>query len=217
MGHRWRFAWAWVIGAILAAPVVAQDAPTLEAPSIALYGGRLLTLDQDQAGSLTRGADLFALRLVVAAPGPYGLRLGFRGDVTSLGYLDPNSLDLSTLKTAEGYTALSWSTRVAGLDLGPAVMAGALVPVEGAVEWRLAMAYAGGARVGRSRSWAYAFVGKDEAADLACSCSPGLRGIVAASVEIWRVSIQGEFISGPSGRKRVGAMVRLPMPSWGEP
>lgn len=211
MGHRWRFAWAWFIAATLAAPVVAQDAP-----SVALYGGRLLTVDQDQAGSLARGADLFALRLVVSAPGPYGLRLGFRGDVTSLGYIDPNSLDLSSLKTAEGYTALSWSTRFAGLDVGPAVMAGALVPVEGAVEWRLAMAYAGGARIGRGRSWAYAFVGKDEAADLACSCSPGLRGIVAGSVEIWRVSIQGEWITGPAGRKRVGAMVRLPLPQWGE-
>jgi hypothetical protein len=202
--------------AILATAAHAQDAPTLEAPYVALYGGRLLTVDQDQAGSLTRGADLFALRLIVSAPGPYGLRLGFRGDVTSLGYIDPNSLDLSSIKTAEGYTALSWSTRVAGLDLGPAVMAGALVPVEGAVEWRLAWAYAGGARIGKGRSWAYAVAGKDEAADLACSCSPGLRGIVAGSIELWRISVQAEFISGPGGRKRVGALVRLPLPQWGQ-
>jgi hypothetical protein len=113
---------------LVAVPCYAADAPT--PPVIALYAGCLLTVDQDQGGTLTRGNDLYALRLVVSALGPYGLWLGFRGDLTSLGYISPDSLDLASVRTAEGYGALSWSAAVKGFAVGPAVVAGALVPVQ---------------------------------------------------------------------------------------
>lgn len=201
---------------VLAAPAAAQapePKPTPYPVTTSLYAGRLLTVDQDQAGHLSRGSDLWALRLIVSAKGPAGFRVGFRGDLTSLSYIDPSNLNLAALRSAEGYGALSWSAGLkSGVSFGPALMAGALVPVENRVDWRLAKAYGGGLRVGYGRSWAYMLAAKDEAADLACACSGGARGILVGSLEVWRLSLQGEWVSKAGGRKRLGAMVRVPLP-----
>ena len=196
--------------------VVQPDEARAAAPAyvLALYAGRLLTVDEDTTGALTRGDDLYALRLIVAVPGPYGLRVGFRGDLTSLSYIDPSSLEVSGLRTAEGYGALSWSARIGGVDMGPALMAGALVPIQDAVSWRIKSAWGGGARFGYGRSWAYALAGRDAAADGDAYVSQ-MRFIGAASIEVWRISLQGEWVSGPGGRKRAAAMVRIPLPTWG--
>ena len=178
----------------------------------ALYLGTLLTLDQDQGGALHRGQDLVTLRLVAALPLPLGIRFGGRMDLTSLGAIDPSNLDIQSLRTIETYGALSWSRKWAGFDVGAAVAAGALVPVEGTVEWRHESLFAGGFRVGRGRSWAYPMVGKDGAADAACGCEKSWRFIVPASVEFKRFALIGDLVTGPGGRKRGGVLVRIPMP-----
>lgn len=199
-----------VVILVVAAPAAAAE----RIPVVTnLYAGRMVTVEQDNAGRLSRGNDLYSLRLTVAAAGPAGLRLAFRGDITSFAAVDPNAVSLETARSVEGYASLSWTSRTKTFRVGPAVVAGALVPVEaGVVDWRIKGAYAGGLYVGRGRSWVLGLAGIDRAADAACSCSPGARAVVAGSLEIWRVSIQGEWISGNGGRKRVGALARLPLP-----
>jgi hypothetical protein len=194
-----------------AAPSIPKPAAKSELQS-SLYLGTLLTLDQDQGGALHRGKDLVTLRIVAALPLPIGIRFGGRMDMTSLGAIDPANLDLKSLRTIETYGALSWSRKVAGFDVGPAVAAGALIPVEGAVTWRYEALFSGGARLGRGRSWLYLMAGSDGAADAACACTGGLRFIGAGSIELSRFALIGDFVSGPGGRKRLGALFRLPLP-----
>jgi hypothetical protein len=154
------------------------------------------------------------------------LRFGLRLDLTSLSYVDPSSIELSGLRTAEGYGALSWSAKALGVTIGGAAFAGALVPVEaGAVTWAQKWGYGGGLRIGLDSgplkgSYVYAFIGKDHASDdLAGDGASPARLICPFSIEvpIWRsgVAIQGEYISGNGGRGRAGLMVRVPNP-WGE-
>jgi len=209
-----------ILCALLSLPtfVVAADVAPAPAPAAkpeletALYLGTLLTLDQDQGGALHRGQDLVTLRLVAALPLPLGIRFGGRMDLTSLGAIDTANLDIKSLRTIETYGALSWSRKVAGFDMGLAVSAGALVPVEGAVEWRYQTLYAGGLRLGRGRSWTYVMAGSDGAADAACACSSGVRAILAGSVEFHRFALVGDWVSGAGGRRRGGVMFRVPMP-----
>lgn len=191
-----------------------------EPPSMALFAGRLVTIDQDGTGALTKGDDLYALRLVVAVPGPLGLRVGFRGDLTALSYIDPATLDPTALRTAEGYGAVSWSTKALGVTLGPAVFAGALIPVQDAVEWRMKGAYGGGLRVGLGSSYVYAMVGKDKASDDRAGGVSPTRLIVPFAVEvpIWKtgIGLQGEIVTGVGGRWRAAVMARIPNPWSGQ-
>lgn len=188
-------------------------------PTLELYAGRLVTLQADGTGAIARDQDMYVVRAVVAVPGPFGLRVGFRGDLTSLAYIDPASLDPSSVRTAEGYTALSWSTKVAGVSFGPAVFGGALVPVQDAVEWRMKGAYGGGLRVGAGASWIYAFVGKDKASDEIGGSSP-MRVIVPFQVQvpIWRTGfgVQGEVVTGAGGRWRLAVVAKIPNPWSGQ-
>jgi len=206
-----------LLGLLLASFASADDAkPAVAAPAKAevqssLYAGRLLTVDQNGAGSYQRGTDLWTLRLVMAVPFPLGIRVAARGDLTSLGQIDPNNLDLASVRTAEGYGAISKSWKVAGFDVGPAIGGGALVPVQ-ASAWVYQGLVAGGLRIGHGRSWAYAFVGVDGAADAACACDGGLRFIAPASLEFKRFAAIADFVSGPGGRVRAGVLFRIPMP-----
>lgn len=216
--NRWfaRAARRWGIAVLLlaaSAPAFAQ-APAPAPPATVhaqLFAGWLATVDQNGEGRLQRGADLYALRLVVVADGPAGLRVGFRGDLTALGVIDPSSLDFSRVRTAEGYATVTWPRVFGPVTVGPAVMAGTLIPTQETGARRHLDAFGGGARVGWGSSWLYLLAGRDKAADDACSCSKG-RAVVVGTLERWRMSLQGEWISGPSGRKRLGAMVRIPLP-----
>ena len=194
-----------------AKPAGPAAAPARAEVQSSLYAGRLLTVDQNGAGSYQRGTDLWTLRLVMAVPFPLGIRVAARGDLTSLGQIDPNNLDLTSVRTAEGYGAISKSWKVAGFDVGPAVGGGALVPVQ-ASAWVYQGLVAGGLRIGHGRSWAYAFVGVDGAADAACACDGGLRFIAPASVEFKRFAAIADFVSGSGGRVRAGILFRIPMP-----
>lgn len=183
---------------------------------LALYAGRLLTVDIDGSGALTQGQDLYVARMVVAVPGPAGLRFGFRGDLTALSAIDPTSLDPSAVRTAEGYAALSWSAKAKGWSFGPAGFAGALVPVEDAVDWRMKSAYGAGVRVGFGASWAYAFVGKDAASDeVAGNGTSPMRLVVPFNVQWKFLAGQGEVVTGPGGRLRLAVVVQVPNP-WSE-
>lgn len=221
-----RRAW-WLVGGLLCglAPVAAAQTPVPNpAPpqvQTALYGGTLFSLEQDGAGTLHRGTDLFTLRLTLALPLPGGIRLAGRGDLTSLAALDPSNLNLASVKTVESYGALSWSRPFAGFDLGLAAMAGALIPVENELQWRYQPTYGAGARLGRGRSWLYVLAGHDGASDEACfdqkyGCINEWRAIVAGSIEVGRVALVGDLASGIGGRKRLGVLVRIPMIGGGQ-
>jgi hypothetical protein len=179
---------------------------------VSMYAGRMLSVDQDQLGALHRGADLWALRLVGSLELPLGIRLGARGDLTSLSQIDPESLDVTSLRSAEGYVSLSWSRRLAGLEVGPALALGALIPVESGAQWVYQGLFAGGARIGRGRSWAYLMAGSDGAADAASLTSGGVRFIGAASIEFRRFAAVADWVSGSGGRKRAGVLFRIPTP-----
>lgn len=201
----------------LAAPARAQ-APSAAVESN-LYAGTLTYLDHAYAGGFQVGAKLATLRLVMTLPLPGGLRLAARGDLTALGAIDPNAPDLRTSRTVEGYAALSWSRSIAGMSVGPAVMAGALVPTGDAFAWRYEPTYGAGLRLGRGRSWVYGLVGKDGASDeecltrkYGCAAAGDWRPIIAGSIEFGRAAIVGDFVGGSIGRVRLGALVRLPSP-----
>lgn len=182
----------------------------------ALYVGRLATIDQDKAGTISRGADLFIARFVVSVPANNGLRLAGRLDVSSLAAIDPSNLDLSTIRTAEGYLALSWSAHLGSFEVGPALSTGALAPLENGTPIGYQTLYAGGLRLGRGYSWVYALAGKDGAADAAASYQGQgpTRFITAGSLELSRFAVIWDYVSGPGGRKRAGLMFRLPMPGF---
>jgi len=210
---------ALILCSIHIASAAAQDVPAAllgpepeETIALALYGGRLMTVQTDGA---TAAKDLFAIRFIAALPLDFGFKLAVRGDMTALGPIDPTNVDIESARSLEGYLALSRSWRLKTLDVGPAVMAGALVPVDAGVTWASRNTYGAGVRLGRGRSWVYALYGKNGAADATCghSCDAGDRRFVfAGSIEFGRVAAFGDYVSGFGGYGRAGFFIRVPLP-----
>jgi len=187
-----------------------------EPVQLGLFAGRLITVNIDGTGALNKGDDLYVLRMVVAVPGPFGLRLGVRADATALSYIDPSNLDPASVRTGEVYAAASWSAKKGGWSFGPAAFTGALVPVQDALEWRMKSAWGAGARIGYGPSWAYAFVGKDAASDEVAGTGASPMRLIAPFNVQWKfLAGQGEIVTGPGGRFRFAAVVQIPNP-WSE-
>lgn len=198
-----------LLAALAAAPAIAQDSPTVETN---LYAGRLLVLD-GQHGAQSGGTKLWTVRLTNVIHFKGGLQLGARGDVTALEQIDPTSLNLEAARSLEGYAALSRPWAVGGgLTVGPALVAGSLVPTG----QRGQPTYGAGARLGRGRSWLYALYGTNGAADDDAQRSwkedVGPRFIVAGSIEVGRFALVGDLVSGHGGYARLGVLVRVPTP-----
>lgn len=194
------------------ARAAAQETPVHSA----LYGGTLVFARQEGQG-YTHDANLFSLRLLSYAPPMWwGVRLAGRGDLTALGFLDPSSLDLDTVRIAEGYAAL-YRPFGEGVTFGPAVVGGGLVPMSDALAWRFSSTWGVGGRIGRERSWLYVLVGTDGASDRNVSEEGSrMRLLVAGSVEWGRTALVGDWVSGEGGRVRAGLMVRIPVPGGGQ-
>jgi hypothetical protein len=208
-----------LVAALAGSPAMAQ-APVVETN---LYAGRLLILDW-QHGPTDGGSKLWTARMTSTVRLKGGLQLGARGDVTALEQIDPTTLDLSAARSLEGYAGLSRPWAVGGgLTIGPALVAGTLVPTG----QRGQPTYGAGARFAFGRSWLYALVGTNRAAD-----SSGLdewahtrngdppdgeiRLIVAGSIELHRVALVGDLVGGPGGYVRLGLLVRVPTPGGGQ-
>jgi len=208
-----------VIGSVLTlmcAPLEgAEPAPRVD---VALLGWKLFVMDHDGA-SYQRGADLFGGRAVASMDLKAGLHLGLRGDASALSAeFDPVSPSTyGTVRTLEGYGALSRPFAFGAWTAGPAVMVGALVPVSTETSWASKPTAGGGLRIGFGRSWAYVLAGPNGAADERAPGTSPVRLLVAGQIEWKRFALVGDFVSGPGGFARGGVAYRVPIPFGATP
>lgn len=178
-----------------------------------LLGWKLVVLDHDGT-AYRKGGDLFGGRVISSMDLKGGLHLGLRGDATALTADDVKNPAL--WRSVESYLALSRPFPIGGgFTAGPAVMAGTLMPITTEASWSSRATFGGGLRVSRGRSWAYAMAGPNGAADeRAPNAGHPVRFLGAAQVELGRVALLGDYVSGPGGFARGGLGFRVPVP-WG--
>jgi len=212
----------WVILAAVALSVAscwvmnlsaAEPAPSVD---VSLLGWKLFVLDHDGT-AYRRGGDLFGGRAIASMDLKAGLHLGLRGDASALS-ADFDLANPGTYRTLEGYGALSRPFAFGRFTAGPALIAGALVPVttdDTAAAWASKPTWGGGARLAIGRSWLYLMAGTNGAADERAPGASPIRLLLAGQIEWNRVALVADFVSGPGGFARGGIAYRLPIP-WGE-
>lgn len=210
---------AWLILAVLALIVVAVFAlscPSLYAAestpkvSTALFGWKLFVIDRE-GEAYRRGGDLFGGRAIASVDLSGGLHLGLRGDASALSNFDLKNP--GTWRSLEGYAALSRPFGTGPLwTVGPAIMAGALVPVTTEATWSSRSTWGGGVRVSRGRSWGYVLAGRNGAADERSLGASPMRLLFAGQIEVRRVALVGDAVTGPGGFVRAGVAYRIPIP-----
>lgn len=194
--------------------VLAADAPSTPKPAAkseesrvrtSLLAGWLATVEQSGEGGFTNGNDIYLVRYITTVNLTKGLYAGMRIDATAIGQLNLANPDLSMVRTVEVYGALAYLFDASKFWVGPACGGGGLIPVEAAV-WNYQGLVACGGRVGYGRSWAYAFVGYDQAADFAVGGGKRLRFISPGALEFKKFVATWDLVSGAGGRKRFGLL-----------
>lgn len=205
---------AFVFALFWAACPAADAAEPVPHMTTALYAWKLAVLDRD-GQAYRRGGDLFGGRAIASMDLRGGLHLGLRGDASALSGFDLQNP--GTWRSLEGYGALSRPFAAGSITVGPALMAGALVPVTTAATWSSRPTWGGGVRVGQGWSWLYVLAGKNGAADERAFGATPMRLLMAGHVELHRVALVGDFVSGPGGFARGGLALRIPIPFGAKP